>query len=319
MAVKLISAALLTFLATAIVCPFFINRMKQMQYGQQIRDDGPARHSLKAGTPTMGGVVMLLAATAVSIIFAGKSPVLYLLLIITLGCGLIGFLDDYLKLFFNRSLGLKARSKLAGLVALSLIYILLSGFMGLYSTKLLLPFFNLSLDLGIVYPAFVFILILGFSNSVNLTDGVDGLAAGTSAIALIAFLFITIGTGFPEAAIFCAAMTGACLGFLIYNRHPARLFMGDVGSLALGGTFAVLSLVTKTELFLLIIGGIFVLEAASVIAQVISFQLTGRRIFLMSPLHHHFELKGWSEWRVVKVFWGVALLFAVTGVAVFSR
>ena len=319
MVVKIISAALLTFLATVIVCPFFINRMKQLQYGQQIRDDGPARHSLKAGTPTMGGVVMLLAATAVSIIFAGKSPVLYLLLIITLGCGLIGFLDDYLKLFFNRSLGLKARSKLAGLVALSLVYILLSGYMGLYSTKLTLPFFNLDFNLGIVYPAFVFIIILGFSNSVNLTDGVDGLAAGTSAIALIAFLFIAIITGFPEAAIFCAALTGACLGFLIYNRHPARLFMGDVGSLALGGAFAALSLVTKTELFLVIIGGIFVLEAFSVIAQVISFQLTGRRIFLMSPLHHHFELKGWSEWRVVKVFWGVALLFAVTGVAVFSR
>lgn len=319
MAVKIISAALLTFLATAIVCPFFINRMKQMQYGQQIRDDGPTRHSLKAGTPTMGGVVMLLAATAVSIIFAGKSTVLYLLLIITLGCGLIGFLDDYLKLVFNRSLGLKARSKLAGLVALSLVYILLSGLMGLYSTKIMLPFFNLAIDLGIFYPVFVFIIILGFSNSVNLTDGVDGLAAGTSTIALIAFLFIAIVTGFPEAAIFCAALTGACLGFLIYNRHPARIFMGDVGSLALGGAFAALSLVTKTELFLVIIGGIFVLEAFSVIAQVISFQLTGRRIFLMSPLHHHFELKGWSEWRVVKVFWGVALLFAMTGVAVFSR
>ncbi len=319
MAVKIISAALLTFLATVIVCPFFINRMKQLQYGQQIRDDGPARHSIKAGTPTMGGVVMLLAATAVSIIFAGKSPVLYLLLMITLGCGLIGFLDDYLKLFFNRSLGLKARSKLAGLIALSLIYILLSGYMGLYSTQLVLPFFNLVFDLGIVYPAFVFIIILGFSNSVNLTDGVDGLAAGTSAIALIAFLIIAIITGFPEAAIFCAALTGACLGFLIYNRNPARLFMGDVGSLALGGALAALSLVTKTELFLVIIGGIFVLEAFSVMAQVTSFQLTGRRIFLMSPLHHHFELKGWSEWQVVKVFWGVALLFAVTGVAVFSR
>jgi phospho-N-acetylmuramoyl-pentapeptide-transferase len=319
MVVKIISAALLTFLATVIVCPFFINRMKQLQYGQQIRDDGPDRHSIKAGTPTMGGVVMLLVATAFSIIFAGKSTVLYLLLIITLGCGLIGFLDDYLKLFFNRSLGLKARSKLAGLVALSLIYILLSGYMGLYSAKIMLPFFNLALDLGIIYPVFVFIIILGFSNSVNLTDGVDGLAAGTSAIALIAFLIIAIITGFPEAAIFCATLTGACLGFLIYNRHPARLFMGDVGSLALGGALAALSLVTKTELFLVIIGGIFVLEAFSVIAQVISFQLTGRRIFLMSPLHHHFELKGWSEWRVVKVFWGVALLFAVTGVAVFSR
>ena len=319
MAVKIISAALLTFLATVIVCPFFVNRMKRMQYGQQIRDDGPARHSSKAGTPTMGGVVMLLAAAASSIIFAGKSPVLYLLLLITLGCGLIGFLDDYLKLFFNRSLGLKARSKLAGLVTLSIIYIMVSGYMGLYSTKLMLPVFNLTFDLGIVYPVFVFIIILGFSNSVNLTDGVDGLAAGSSAIALVAFIIIAMITGFFEVAIFCAALTGACLGFLIYNRHPARLFMGDVGSLALGGAFAVIALVTKTELFLVIIGGIFVLEAFSVIVQVASFQLTGRRIFLMSPLHHHFELKGWSEWRVVKVFWGVALLFAVTGVAVFSR
>lgn len=319
MVVQITIAVVVTFLVTVIACPLFINRMRLLQYGQQIREDGPTRHSVKAGTPTMGGVVILLAAAAVSLIMAGRSPVLYLLLLVTLGCGLIGFLDDYFKVARSRSLGLKARSKLAGEIAIALVFMILTWLLGLYSSEIILPFINMTIELGIVYPVFVILIITGFSNSVNLTDGIDGLAAGTSVISLAAFTIIAVAAGFPEVALFCGALIGACLGFLIFNRHPARLFMGDAGSLALGGAFAALAIVIKAELFLLIIGGIFVLEAVSVIAQVVSFKLTGRRILLMSPLHHHFELKGWPEWRVVTTFWGGSLFLALIGVLAYSR
>lgn len=319
MVIKLLTALVITFLVTALACPFFIRRMEIMQYGQQIRDDGPSRHSIKAGTPTMGGLVILFAAVLVSMIMAGRSPLLYLLLLVTLGCGLIGFIDDYFKVARSRSLGLKARSKLIGEFALTALFLILLTIPNLYSSVVITPIFKLSIDLGFLYPIFVFLFITGFSNSVNLTDGVDGLAAGTVFIALAAYIYIALGSGFPEAAIFCAALAGACLGFLVFNRHPARLFMGDVGSLALGGSLAAVAVLTKSELFLLIIGAVFVLEALSVIAQVISFRLTGRRIFLMSPLHHHFELKGWSEWRVVTTFWSAGLVFAVLGMLAYNR
>lgn len=319
MVIQITTALVLTFLITLISCPLFINRMKLLQYGQQIREDGPTRHAGKAGTPTMGGLIILLTAALISIIMTGRSPVLYLLLLITLGIGLIGFLDDYFKIARSHSLGLKARTKLAGEFILILLFILLARFIGIYSSELILPFFYLAIDIGILYPVFVFLMISGFSNSVNLTDGVDGLAAGTSVISLVALIVIAVIAGFPEAAILSAALAGACLGFLVYNRHPARLFMGDVGSLALGGAFAAIAVVTKAELFFLIIGGIFVLEAFSVIIQVASFQLTGKRVLLMSPLHHHFELKGWSEWKVVTVFWSGSLFFALAGVYAYSR
>ena len=319
MVIKILTALVITFLVTVLACPFFIRRMKKMQYGQQIRDDGPSRHSIKAGTPTMGGLVILFAAALVSIFMAGSSPLLYLLLLIALGCGVIGFFDDYFKVARSRSLGLKARSKLIGEFALTVLFMILLTIPNLYSSVVTTPVFKMSIDLGFLYPIFVFLFITGFSNSVNLTDGVDGLAAGTVFIALAAYIFIALGAGFPEAAIFCAALAGACLGFLVFNRHPARLFMGDVGSLALGGSLAAVAVLTKSELFLLIIGAVFVLEALSVIAQVISFRLTGRRIFLMSPLHHHFELKGWSEWRVVTTFWSVGLVFAVLGMLAYNR
>lgn len=319
MAAVIAVAIALTFLLTVIACPVFIKRMKQLHYGQQIRDDGPSSHSLKAGTPTMGGVVFVLAAALVGIIMAGSSAMLYAALLVTLGCGLVGFLDDYLKVAHNRSLGLKARSKLAAEAAIALFFIIFLRQLGLYSTEVVLPFINLEFDLGFFYPLLIFLIIAAASNSVNLTDGVDGLAAGTAVIAMAAYIYIAWLAGQGEIAIFAAALTGGSLGFLIYNRNPARLFMGDAGSLALGGAFAALAVLTKTELLLLVIGGVFVIEALSVIAQVISFKLFGRRILRMSPLHHHFELKGWSEWRVVRAFWGAALVFAVIGILSVSR
>ncbi len=318
MVVMITAILFLSFLATVTACSYFIKHMQSLQYGQQIRDDGPKSHSAKAGTPTMGGAVFIIVAALAGIIAAGSSPLLYVVLLVTLGCGLIGFFDDYLKVVHNRSLGLKARSKLAAEVVIAIIFVVFLRYLGLYSTEIVLPFINLEFDLGIFYPLLVFLIIAAASNSVNLTDGVDGLAAGTAVIALCAYACIAYLAGKDEITLFSAALAGACLGFLVYNRHPARLFMGDVGSLALGGAFAVIAVLTKTEFLLIIIGGIFVIEALSVIAQVISFKLFGRRILLMSPLHHHFELKGWSEWRVVVSFWITAAIFAILGVLTYS-
>ncbi len=319
MAVLITAALIVTFLVTVIACPYFINRMKLLQYGQQIREDGPAGHSMKAGTPTMGGSVFILSAAAVSIIMAGGSPVLYAALLVTLGCGLIGFLDDYLKVARNRSLGLKARSKLAAQAVLAFAFIILLRYLGLYSTEVIIPFINVEIELGVFYPLLIFLIILAASNSVNLTDGIDGLAAGTAVIGLAVFVYIAWLAGKSETALFSAALAGACLGFLLYNRNPARLFMGDVGSLALGGAFASLAVLTKTEFLLPVIGAVFVIEALSVIAQVASYRLFGRRILLMSPLHHHFELKNWTEWRVVLTFWAAASVFAILGALSYSR
>ncbi|MFU8793963.1 MAG: phospho-N-acetylmuramoyl-pentapeptide-transferase [Dethiobacteria bacterium] len=318
MALLIIASLLVAFILALIACPLFIKRMKKLQYGQQIREDGPARHASKAGTPTMGGVVILLTAALTAIILAGSSLLTYIILLVMLGCGMIGFIDDYLKIAKNRSLGLKARSKLAGEIIIAALFILALYFAGHYNSAVNLPFSDTSVNLGFIYPLFVFLIVTSATNTVNLTDGVDGLAAGTTVIALAAFLYIALKAGLPVVAVICAALIGACLGFLVYNRHPARLFMGDVGSLGIGGAFAAVAVLTKTELLLIVIGGIFVIEALAVIAQVISFQLTGRRILLMAPLHHHFELKGWSEWRVVGTFWVAALIFALIGVSAYG-
>lgn len=318
MGLNLLASLVISILVTAAACPLMIKRMKLLQYGQQIRIDGPARHSSKAGTPTMGGLVLLFSASLVTLIIAGFSPQFKAVLLVTLGCGLIGFLDDYFKITRNQSLGLKARSKLIGLILITLLLVLLLNYYNLYSSQITVPFLKQVINISYFYPILTFLLIAGFSNSVNLTDGLDGLAAGTAAIAFSAYAIIAWHSSLPDLVVFSVAMAGACLGFLLYNRHPARLFMGDVGSLALGGALAVMAILTKSELFLLVIGAVFFIEALSVIAQVISFQLTGRRILLMSPLHHHFELKGWSEWKVVISFWSAGLLFAIIGVLAFN-
>ncbi len=318
MVVKMLMAIIIAFLTTAILSSVFIKLMLRLQYGQQIREIGPERHQVKAGTPTMGGIIFILTALLISLLLGGFSPLMFAVILVTLGCGLIGFFDDYGKISHGRSLGLKARSKLALEIVLTALLVILLQSFSLYSTEVLLPFLNYTIDIGFLYPFFIFLIISAASNSVNLTDGVDGLAAGTSVIALVAFMIIAFQSGLTEIVLFCAALAGSCLGFLIYNYHPARLFMGDVGSLALGGALAVVAVLSKAELFLIIIGGVFVLESLSVIIQVISFQLTGRRIFLMSPLHHHFEMKGWSEKKVTTSFLGAALLFAVIGVIAYN-
>ncbi len=314
MSTKILPAAVATFLLTVAFIPLFIRAMRRRHYGQQIREVGPARHTLKAGTPTMGGIVFIPAALLVSLVLVGATPLLAAAFLVTLGCGLVGFLDDYGKIARARSLGLKARAKIFGEILVTLFLVLLLRACGLYSTEIFLPFAGTAVDLGWFYPLFVFIVISASSNSVNLTDGLDGLAAGVSVIGLAAFAVIAYYAGAAEIVVFCSAIAGGCLGFLVFNRYPARLFMGDSGSLALGGAFAAAAVLSGAELFLVVVGGVFVIEALSVIIQVISFRLTGKRIFLMSPLHHHFEMKGWSEWRVVGLFWSAAVVLAAAGV-----
>jgi len=305
----------IAFVISVVICPLLIRVMRKLQYGQQIREDGPARHLAKAGTPTAGGVVFLLAAVAAVLIRRERfwDWELALIIFATLGNAVIGWLDDYAKMTRSRSLGLKARAKLAGQLLISAVFIGGLVCLQLYDPVVNIPFTGKSLPLGYLYPFFITFMIMAETNGVNLTDGIDGLATGTAIIALLAFLYIAVTRELFGVALFCGALVGGCFGFLVYNLHPARIFMGDVGSLALGGALAAAAILVKEELLLLIIGAVFALEALSVSLQVISFKLTGRRILLMAPLHHHFELKGWSEWQVVTGFWGLSFIFALIG------
>ncbi len=305
--------ALIAFAVSALFCPFYIALQRRRQFGQQVRADGPSRHLKKAGTPTAGGVVFLAAATVALLLRGNFSPRLWMALLLALGSALIGWLDDYAKMAHGRSLGLKARSKIAGQALLTVLFTGLLYLSGNYNPVVELPFAGTALDLGWLYPFFIFLIILSTTNAVNLTDGIDGLATGAAIISLLAFLYIALESGLVDLALFCGALVGGCFGFLIYNLHPARIFMGDVGSLGLGGALAAAAILAKAELSLVVSGGLYVIEALSVILQVLSFQLTGRRIFLMAPLHHHFELKGWSEWQVVTAFWALAFIFALIG------
>lgn len=316
-----INAILITALLAGLICiilgPFMIPYLTRLKVGQNIREDGPQRHLIKAGTPTMGGILIITAVMVMVFIMAGSSEEALATVLVMLAFGGIGFWDDYIKVVLKRSLGLRAREK----IGLQLLAGLLFGLMLIYyfdrGTGTLIPFSGMELDLGILYIPFLIVVLVATANSVNLTDGLDGLAAGVTIFSAIALAIISFLTKQYSMAIFCAAVGGACAGFLVFNRYPARVFMGDTGSMALGGAIAAVAAFTRTELILIIIGGIFVIEALSVILQVISYQATRRRIFLMSPLHHHFELKGWSETKVVKWFWFIAFIFMIIGVLAF--
>lgn len=310
---ELFYAAGMAFVLCALAGPVLIPVLHKLKYGQTIREEGPQRHQQKAGTPTMGGLMILLALTLASVLFAGNSPPVWLALFVTLGHGLLGFLDDFIKVVMKRNLGLKARQKLLGQIIISVVlaYAALT-YMG-RGTDVWLPYLNSFVDIGWLYYPLILLVVIGAANAVNLTDGLDGLAAGTMVAAGLAYTMIALKFGHFDVAVFAMALTGACLGFLIFNVHPAQVFMGDTGSLALGGALAVLGVLTKTELLLIIVGGVFVLEALSVIIQVASFKTTGKRVFLMSPLHHHFELRGWTEKRVVLTFWAAGILCGALG------
>ena len=296
--------------------PILIPLLHKLKFGQSIREEGPKSHQKKSGTPTMGGLFLITAIVIATVIKAPMSTEIMLALFITIGHFILGFLDDYIKVVKKRNLGLKARQKLIGQIIIAVVTMVIATEMLDIRTTLWLPFADNELNLGILYYAVVLFVIVGASNAVNLTDGLDGLASGNMAIASSCYAIICLLTGHNDLAIFCAAIVGACVGFLRFNFHPAKIFMGDTGSLALGGAFAAVGILTHTEILLAVIGFIFVCEALSVIIQVISFQTTGKRVFKMSPIHHHFELSGWKETKVVFVFWLVGLIFGIIGLSI---
>ncbi len=263
----------------------------------------------------MGGIIIMLALLIAFLKFSDKTEEFWVLLVASLGFGIVGFLDDYIKIVFKRSLGLTAKQKLAGQLLFSVVVCVLLHRMG-HSTEIGLPGTDFSIDMGWFYYVFVVIIMFATSNSVNFTDGLDGLLAGTSAIAFGAFTILAMHVNEYESAVFSAAMIGAVLGFLVFNAHPAKVFMGDAGSLGIGGGLAAVAMLTKMELILIVVGGVFVFEMLSVIIQVTSFKLRGKRVFKMSPIHHHFELSGWSEWRVVTTFWIAGFILAAVGLFV---
>lgn len=300
---------------TLVLGPVVIPFLHRLKFGQTVRESGPRNHLKKTGTPTMGGVMFVAGAVVGTILFAPrveKSGIFLLVALVTMvGNGAIGFADDFIKVSLKRSLGLTARQKLAWqvIIAIGLAWAA-ANWLGL-GTVVRVPFLGLSYDLGVIYYPFIVFITAGFVNALNITDGLDGLLAGSSAITFIFYTLVAMLVQRPELAAFSLALVGGSMGFLHYNRHPARVFMGDTGSFALGGGLAALAVLTRTELLLLIAGGLYVIETLSVIIQVISFRLTGRRIFRMSPIHHHFELAGWPEETVVRRLWFLSLVSAV--------
>ena len=309
---KLVAIPVTAFIVCALIGPVLIPYLHKLKFGQSIRECGPASHMKKSGTPTMGGLMML-AALVLALLWGSFTPHIIIALVLTLGHAIIGFLDDYIKVVMKRNLGLTAKQKflLQFLLAGAYVYFAETH---LQNTTLWVPLLNVTFDFGWAYYALAFILLVGTTNAVNLTDGLDGLVSFVSIPVTLAFAFIAYMQGMLDVSGFALGLTGACLGFLLFNRHPAQVFMGDTGSLALGGGIAALALLTNTELLLVIIGGVYVAEAMSVIIQVTYFRLTGgKRIFRMSPLHHHYELGGWNEVKVVRVFTLVSLLLSALG------
>ena len=316
---KILIAGAIAAGVVIMLAPICIPILHRLKFGQSIREEGPKSHQKKSGTPTMGGIFLIAGIVAATLIIADWNTEIFLALFILLGHFILGFIDDYLKVVRKHNQGLLARYKLLGQIIIAVVTTFVANEL-LFDFKptIWLPIINVTIDAGNLYLPFMLFVMVGASNAVNLTDGLDGLASGCMAIAASCYAVICLLTGHEELAIFCAAIVGACIGFLKFNFHPAKVFMGDTGSLALGGAFAAVGILTRTEILLAVIGFVFVCEALSVILQVISFQTTGKRIFRMSPLHHHFELGGWSEVKVVMVFWTVGLIAGVIGLSMCS-
>lgn len=308
-----LTAGLVAFLISVIMGPATIGYLRRLKYGQNVREDGPQSHLKKQGTPTMGGVIIIAALLIAALLVApGSEALLYSLFAIG-GYSLIGAADDLLKIVAKRPLGLKARQKLIAQIVVAFVPALYA--LSINDPVLHIPFTEVAWSLHpLLYLGISMVLIVGFGNATNITDGLDGLLAGSTAISAIVYAVLTTWAGYPELAVVAAAMAGACLGFSWFNAHPAQVFMGDTGSLALGSGLATMAVLTNTHFFLLIVGGLFVLETASVMLQVAYFRLTGgKRIFRMAPIHHHFELVGWAEPKVAMRFWIVATVCGVVG------
>lgn len=329
---RTIYATITALLISFILGPWLIDTLQRLQIGQSIRKVGPESHFIKEGTPTMGGSLILLAIMLPTLLWADLSNLyIWVCLLVTAGYGVIGFVDDYLKVVRKNSDGISPRQKMFWQLAIALLASLLLYFSDGFDTRLSLPFFkNVQPDLGIFYIPFAMLVMVGASNAVNLTDGLDGLAIGPMIIGAATFLLLAYVAGNAkladylqisgiqgagELSILCGAMVGAGLGFLWFNSYPAQVFMGDVGSLALGGALGVIAVITKNEFVLVLVGGIFVVEALSVIVQVVSFRFWGKRVFRMAPIHHHFELKGWPEPKIIVRFWIISIILALIGLS----
>jgi phospho-N-acetylmuramoyl-pentapeptide-transferase len=312
-------AGTVSMLMCLFLSPKFIAFLRRREFGQNIREEGPQGHQTKAGTPTMGGIIIITAITVPFLLLSRREWTGLGVFGVTIACALLGFADDYTKIVKRRSLGLRARTKLVVTVVISLALWYVATKKANIAPTIQFRFVDLTVDLGPLYPVFIYLVVAGTTTAVNFTDGLDGLAAGCAAIVLLAYIGITfITTGERDLALLAACLVGACIGFLWFNSFPASIFMGDTGSLGLGGAIAGLAIMTKTEVLLILLGGIFVLEVLSVVIQVVSFQAFRKRVFLMAPIHHHFELKGWSETKIILRFWIVASAFGAIGFTVYQ-
>ncbi|MGH2996199.1 MAG: phospho-N-acetylmuramoyl-pentapeptide-transferase [Gaiellaceae bacterium] len=332
--VEVLLAGVLSMVISIVAGPKFIDFLRQNEFGQQIREEGPKGHVVKQGTPAMGGLLIMIAMAVPFLVFSARTLPAVTAFFVTLGCAAIGFIDDWTKVSRRRSLGLAGRWKLIWLGAITVVVALVvsEGMDEPFKTDIYLPLLDVDVPLSYGWYVLLFFIIAGAANGVNLTDGIDGLAAGTTTIAILTYTAMslvaalaTVRVGQPadpvdlDLAILGASLIGASIGFLWYNAFPAQVFMGDTGSMGLGGSLAAFAIMTKTEALLVLIGGIFVIEALSVIAQVVSYKWLKRRVLLMAPLHHHFEMKAWSETRIMVRFWIVTAILCACGFVLYYR
>ncbi len=319
---RVLIAGTASLLMCVFVAPKFIEFLRNREFGQNIREEGPEGHHTKAGTPTMGGLIIFLAVSVPFLILSDRSWRSMGVFAVAIACAALGFADDYTKIVKRRSLGLRGRTKLIVTIGISLALWWVAHEQADLPNAVRLRFVDVTVPLGAFYPVFIYLVVAGSTSGVNLTDGLDGLAAGCTAIVMLAYIgitFITAGSGQHDLAILSSCLVGACVGFLWFNSFPASIFMGDTGSLGLGGAIAGMAVMTRTEVLLLLIGGIFVVEAMSVAIQVISFQAFRKRVFLMAPIHHHFELMAWSETKIILRFWIVAAVCSAIGFTIYQQ
>jgi phospho-N-acetylmuramoyl-pentapeptide-transferase len=332
--VEVLLAGVLGMVISILSGPKFIDFLRKNEFGQQIREEGPKGHVVKQGTPAMGGLLIMIAMAVPFLIFSERTVPAVTAFFVTLGCAAIGFVDDWTKVSRRRSLGLSGRWKLIWLAAITVVvgFVAARGLDTPLTTDVYLPLLDVDLPLSWGWYVLLFVIIAGASNGVNLTDGIDGLAAGTTTIAILTYTAMSLVAALAsiravgaadqvdlDLAILGASLVGASIGFLWYNAFPAEVFMGDTGSMGLGGALAAFAIMTKTEILLILIGGIFLIEALSVIVQVISFKRFGRRVLLMAPLHHHFEMKAWSETKITVRFWIVTAILCACGFVLYYR
>jgi phospho-N-acetylmuramoyl-pentapeptide-transferase len=332
--VEVLLAGVLSMVISIVAGPKFIEFLRQNEFGQQIREEGPRGHVVKQGTPAMGGLLIMIAMSIPFLIFSGRTVPAVTAFFVTLGCAAIGFVDDWTKVSRRRSLGLAGRWKLLWLAAITAVVAVVAerGLDDPLKTDLYLPLLNVDVPLSYGWYVLLFFIIAGAANGVNLTDGIDGLAAGTTTIAILTYTAMSLVAALAsvravgkadqvdlDLAILGASLIGASIGFLWYNAFPAQVFMGDTGSMGLGGALAAFAIMTKTEVLLILIGGIFLIEALSVMLQVFTFKWLGKRVLLMAPLHHHFEMKAWSETRIMVRFWIVTAILCACGFVLYYR